>query len=861
MSLEDFRTQVRGYLRAAGLTQETLARAVGIHRVVLSNKLRGTGRASLARPMIRAIVLTLATERALATRAEAVGLLAALDLTPDLFTAAEWAAPPLSRLTHDPAAADSAGPPQRHNLPAPPTRLIGRTHEAQAISNLLTTGAARLITLTGPGGTGKTRLALAVGHALSPSRRDGVFFVPLASLRDPALVLATIATVLGVKEGSRPLMDTLTGWLRDRDVLLVLDNFEQLLPAAPLLGTLLAGAPHLRLLVTSRALLHLYGEYEFVVPPLALPDLRHPPPVELLPQYAAVALFIQRAQAARATFTLTPQNAPYVTEICARLDGLPLAIELVAARSKLLAPPALLAQLHSRLDLPAGDARDRDPRHQTLRTAIDWSYNLLDADEQALFAQLSVFAGGWTLAAAEAICVGAAPDKSAVADLLQRLVDQSLVVVDVAAAERADDAQSTWFRMLDSIREYAGEQLAARGETAAQRRQHALYYLTLVEAGDPMLRPPQQFVDTFTQRRQPRVEVGGPMLRRPQQTAWLDRLEQEQDNLRLTLDWALTHSMTETPTRLVAALVWFWTLSGHLSEGLQWLEAVLDSDSSALPLLVQAMVWSGIASLANMQGNLTRAESAAQAGLQLWRALDAQGGIGISQLILGWTALWRAEYQHAAQFCTESVALFRQLGDQWNVGLGLPGLGYALLGLGDHAPAATVFGEKMALAQSFGNAWDVATAHTNLALVALVQGDGSQARQAYREGLRRLRDLGSDKVIIECLDGLEGLALTALAAEHAEDQGPSAPPSPTLPAGVTLLGAVAALRDTVAQTAVLPPNYNPHGYILNAIHAQRVAGAQDRLDAQLWDAAWQQGTDLTLTQAVDFALQEAEQRL
>lgn len=858
MSLEDFRTQVRGYLRAAGLTQEALAHAVGIHRVVLSNKLRGSRRAPLARPMIRAIVLALAAERALTMRAEVVGLLAALDLTADLFTAAEWATPPLSRLTHDPVA---AGPPHRHNLPAPPTRLIGRTHETQAISNLLTTGAARLITLTGPGGTGKTRLALTVGHALSPSRRDGVFFVPLASLRDPVLVLPTIATALGVKEGSRPLIDTLTGWLRERDVLLVLDNFEQLLPAAPLLGTLLAGAPQLRLLVTSRALLHLYGEYEFVVPPLALPDLRHPPPVELLAQYPAVALFIQRAQAARTTFTLTPQNAPYVTDICARLDGLPLAIELAAARSKLFAPAALLAQLHSRLDLPAADSRDRDPRHQTLRTAIDWSYNLLDADEQALFAQLSVFAGGWTLAAAQAICAGEASDKNAVADLLQRLVDQSLVVVDVATEGSEDGAQSTWFRMLDSIREYAGEQLAARGDVQALRRRHALYYLTLVEAGDPMFRRPQQSVDTFSQRKPPREAAGDSMLRRPQQTAWLDRLEQEQDNLRLTLDWTLTHSMTETSTRLVAALVWFWTLSGHLSEGIQWLEAVLDGDSSDLPLLVQAMVWSGIASLANMQGNLTRAEQAGHAGLQLWRALDAQGGIGISLLILGWTALQRAEYRHAAQFCTESVALFRHLGDQWNVGLGLPGLGYALLGLGDHAPAAAVFGEKMALAQSFGNAWDVATDHTNLALPALVQGDWSQARQEYHAGLRRLRDLGPGQAAIECLDGVEGLALAALAAENAEDHGPSAPAGPTLPAGVKLLGAVAALRDTVAQNAVLPPNYHPHGYILNAIHAQRVAGAKDRLDARLWDEAWRQGTELTLAQAVDFAIHDAEQRL
>src|SRR5436305_9013314 len=390
----------------------------------------------------------------------------------------------------------------RHNLPAQLTPLIGRKQEVTIVDTLLRHPEVRLLTLTGPGGVGKTRLGLEVAAELLDDYPDGVCFVPLASISDPDLVVPTIAQALGIKEaGEQPVASLLQAYLQDKRLLLLLDNFEQVLAAAPGLADLLAGCPQLKILVTSRAVLHLHGEHEFSVPPLALPDLIHLPEREALSQYAAVSLFLQCAQAAKPDFQLTPANTHTIAEICVHLDGLPLAIELAAARIKLLPPQALLTRLEYRLQVLTSGARDAPVRQQTLRNTLAWSYDLLDAREQWLFRRLSVFAGGYTLEAVEGLSTALGETPADVLDGVASLMDKSL------PRQVEQEGQEPRLLMLATIREYALEALAASGEMESTRRAHAAYYLALAEQGER--------------------EAGV-----PQQGAWLDRLEREHDNLR-----------------------------------------------------------------------------------------------------------------------------------------------------------------------------------------------------------------------------------------------------------------------------------------------------------------------------------------
>jgi predicted ATPase len=409
----------------------------------------------------------------------------------------------------------------------------------------------RLLTLTGPGGTGKTRLGLQVAADLLEDFESGVFFVPLEALRDPTLVASSIARTLGLQDrAGQVLLDSLRESLQDKQMLLVLDNFEQVVAAAPLVAELLAACPRLKCLVTSRVVLRLRGEHEFPVPPLDLPDPRHLPAMDTLSQYAAVELFIQRALALKPDLRVDNATAPAVVAICVRLEGLPLAIELAAARIKLFPPQALLARLGRRLELLRGGTRDMPERHQTLRHAIAWSYDLLEAGEQALFRRLAVFAGGCTLEAAEVVCQAvhapaAGPGQSLeVLDGVASLVDKSLL------RQQAQVSGEPRFRMLETLCEYGLECLTASGEEPAVRRAHADYYRVLVEAAEPALTGPAQ-------------------------EAWLEQLEAEHDNVRAALRWAEESGEAEMGLRLAGALCQFWLIRGHLREGQEWFARLL----------------------------------------------------------------------------------------------------------------------------------------------------------------------------------------------------------------------------------------------------------------------------------------------
>jgi predicted ATPase/transcriptional regulator with XRE-family HTH domain len=420
----------------------------------------------------------------------------------------------------------------RHTLPAQPTPLIGREQECAALGHLLRRSDTRLVTLSGPGGIGKTRLGLQMAAELIDDFPDGVYFVELAPIRKPPLVSSAIAQTLGLREtGGQPLVTQLKQFLGDKRLLLLLDNFEHLLDAAPLVAELLAGATRLKVLATSRERLHLRGEKEVAVPPLALPDHANLPPLDQLSQYAAVALFRARALDTRPDFQLTNANATIVAEICVRLDGLPLAIELAAARVKLFTPEALLTRLSSRLTLLTGGARDLPLRQQTIRATIDWSYHLLDGDEQVLFARLGVFVGGWTLEAAEAVCQGENDLSLGVVDGMATLVNQSLV------QQQESSAREARFTMLETIREYALERLEASGEAERLRQQHARYYLTLGEVVFPDSPSPWY----------------------PARMAALDR---DYDNLWSALAWSQTSADDpELALRLTGALRILWFFS------------------------------------------------------------------------------------------------------------------------------------------------------------------------------------------------------------------------------------------------------------------------------------------------------------
>ncbi|HZU00201.1 MAG TPA: tetratricopeptide repeat protein [Ktedonobacteraceae bacterium] len=624
-----------------------------------------------------------------------------------------------------------------NNLPVQPTPFMGREQEVTAIEHLLRREDVRLLTLTGAGGTGKSRLALEVAAKLRNGFADGVFFVNLAPISDSGLVVPTIAQALELKEtGDSSLLDLLKSSLRKKKLLLLLDNFEQVVHAAPSLADLLTACPKLKILVTSRIVLHMQAEHEFAVPPLALPDLTCLPDLSAVSQYEAVAFFISRAQAVKPSFQLTHANALAVAEICARLDGLPLAIELAAARMKLLTPQALLSRLSQRLQVLTSTTRDTPARQQTLRNTIAWSYNLLDAYEQQLFRRLSVFVGGCTLEAAEAVCAEPGNEGGQVLDGVASLTDKSML-------QQTEVGEEPRLVMLETIREYGLECLAAGGETEASRQAHAVYYLALVEETEPKLLGPEQVV-------------------------WFERLEREHDNLRTAMRWLLErggdrHSV-EMALRLVSALQRFWQMSGHFSEGRNFLERALSIGASfantqiAASARAKALAVAADLALFDLY-DANQAEGLCRESLTLYRTLGDKQGIATSLSLLGWVAQRRFNREEACALHEEGLALSRELGDKRGIAEALYDLSYLAFSQGDYDKAYALKEESLALFRELGDTWSIAYLLLQVVSVASYQGNYDKACPAAEEGLALFRELGDKEGIADALHSLGGVIL------------------------------------------------------------------------------------------------------
>ncbi|MBN1813052.1 MAG: tetratricopeptide repeat protein, partial [Anaerolineae bacterium] len=781
-------------------------------------------------------------------------------------------------------------PSPRHNLPAQATPFIGRETQLTEVRELLVDPDVRLLTLTGVGGTGKTRLALQVAAGLLDVFSDGVFFVPLAPIRDPALVIPAIAATLGVREsGDILLIEALQYALRDKQRLLLVDNFEHVLNAVSSVSQLLTAAPQLKVLVTSRAPLHIYGEHEYVVPPMAVPHPQSLPSLDRLNRTEAVSLFVQGARQVQPDFTLGEANAPAVVEICARLDGLPLAIELAAARIKLFSPQAMLARLKShpggRLHFLTDGPRDMPARQRTLRATIAWSYNLLNAKERTLFRCLSVFAGGCTWEAAAAVCVNPSagvdgypnPD-DLVLDRLQSLVDQNLLQTSKAGDQ-------VRFTMLETIREYAQEK--ANGVELIQARDHHLdYYLDLVKQAQAELRGARRAL-------------------------WQRWSETEHDNLRAALSWSLDNR--EQAVLQLSGTLWrFWKARGYISEGRHWLEAILARNAAAPPAL-KSEALAGLGLLALVQGDLACAQRTFAEDLELQQALGCPIGIvkamgrmaylsrlqgnqsdaavllqdsldiarttGDKSVIAGvltdlGNVAWRqGQYERAVSLLEESLMLYEQVGDTFNYAqaLGLMGsvareqgqfalaqtriekscemlkaigdkqmIVWALSNLGrlaycegNHALACTYLQDSLALARDLGDKYYIANVLAHLGDAVQRLDDDMTARALYAECLRLSYIDGNKLVQAQALEGCASLALRNGQSESA----------------ARMLSVAQAIRDRIG---------SPVTPVLRVWHEQDVAVARAALGEPAFASTWAEGQAMTLEQATAYALEQMD---
>jgi predicted ATPase/serine/threonine protein kinase/class 3 adenylate cyclase len=732
--------------------------------------------------------------------------------------------------------------PRAANVPVQRTRFVGREKEVAAARELLMRSDVRLVTVTGPGGIGKTRLAVEVASGLVERFPGGTYFVPLSALTDPGLIASVIVQTLGIREaGSQSPLEILKKNLQNSlnpPMLLLLDNFEHLAPAAPTVAELLAMAPNLKIVVTSRAALHVYGEQEFPVPPLALPDSRSVLSLEALSRYPAIALFVQRAVAAKPDFELNPENARTVTEICARLDGLPLAIELAAARVKVLSPASMLTRLANRLQILTGGARDLPQRQQTLRSTIDWSYDLLSPAEQKLFRRLSVFVGGSNLEGVEAVC-------DTKGDLDLDLLDGTESMVDKSLLQQVEQRNGeSRFLMLETIREYALEKLEVSGEQALTKRAHAAYCLVLAE--------------------EEATESSG-----ADEAEWLERFALEHDNFRAALEWLTETRDAEWGLRLCAALFRFWETREYLAEGRDRLGKLLKLPVAAAPTKTReratflagvlaseqadyassdalfseslaiarrlgdkqgvAVSLNGLAVNARHRGEVTVAHALFEEGLTLWRELGDQKAVARSLSNLASVVKLQGDYARARSLYAECLSIFSGLGDRTGVAWSLNSQGDVARDQGDSAAAQGLYEQALAIFRELGDRWGVAGTLTDLGTLAREQQNISAAHALHRESLKLFQELEHKRGIARLLECFAASAAAQLQTERS----------------LRLAGAAAALRQNIG--APLTPA--EHAKLEAILDPARQASAN-----AAGATAWLEGWEMPVEKAIEEAL-------
>jgi len=603
--------------------------------------------------------------------------------------------------------------------------LLGREREVTAIAGILLQTRMRLLTLIGAAGVGKTRLSLEVAQAVRSAFDDGVCFVELASLRDPDLVVPTIARTLGIREGGQQsIAQQVKATLHAKHLLLLLDNFEHLLPAASEVEALLAACPSLKIVVTSRNALRLQAEYQFPVAPLALPNLSRLPELEILARTASVALFVQRAQAIRPDFQLASTNACIIAEICVWLDGLPLAIELAAARVSILSPQELLARLSSRLGLLTRGAWTLPERHRTLRKAIGWSYDLLQEEEQRRFRYLSVFVGGCTLKAVETIWATFGEDHGAgqVLDGVASLIDKSLLQLT------EHEGKEPRLVMLQTIREYAQECLQSSGEADLVHRAHADYYVTLMEEAERKLHTAEQM-------------------------SWFRRLRSEMDNLRAVFRWSIETREVEVASRLSRAMWYYWITGGHVHEGWYWMEQILPMLKTAA-VSARAKALFSAAAVAFYLGRYEQSATMAEECLALYRAVDDRAAVAETLTSLAYVAYMQEHYEKIQSYCDEGLALLRALGDQWGIAHTLFILAAEAHARGESSRARALAEESLALLSASADRLGAIHPSILLAQLALDRGDSTTARRMYDHCLLTVREVDAKWYLAPCLQGL-----------------------------------------------------------------------------------------------------------
>jgi predicted ATPase/DNA-binding CsgD family transcriptional regulator len=683
-----------------------------------------------------------------------------------------------------------------HNLPLELSSFIGRQKELAEVKRLVEN--ARLLTLTGSGGCGKTRLALAVAGELVEDFEDGVWLVELAPLSEPALVPHAVASTLGVREQpGRSLTETLSDYLGSKKVLVVLDNCEHLVEAcAELAEALLHYCPKLRVLATSREALGITGEVAWPVPSLSLPDLRHLPAVENLPLYESARLFVERTVAVRPSFTLTERNAPAVAQVCYRLDGIPLAIELAAARAKVLSVEQIAERLDDSFGLLTSGGRTAMPRHRTLQATMDWSHELLSEEERTLFRRLSVFAGGFTLEAAESVCAGEELDRDEVLELLSHLVDKSLVIMRKEGGEAR-------YRLLETVRQYGREKLSESGEAGRVRERHAGYYLVLAEEAEPELKGARQ-------------------------VAWLERFEREHDNLRAAISWSLERSNLQDAARLGWALWLFWWIHGHFAEGRRWMEEALAKDG-VMSASLRARTLFVAGTMACGQGDHRSAEPLLEESAALFREVGDRRGVAYALGSAAVLAITQERYGRGIAYSEEATDLFLEVGDEWGAApmLGCSAVGW--LNRGDHRRAKDLAERGLALCRATGDKHGTSIALCTLAGVAQAERDHKRARDLFEEGLTVSAELGNEADVVHCLEGLASIA-------GAED---------TIVRAARLWGAAEALLEKIEAVYTYVPD--------RSLHRSRVT-ARSLIEEAAWEAAWAEGRTMSPEQAIAYAL-------